>query len=49
MCDGAVRSFSARKGPWTYRDFVCFVKADAPDDDAITYFPLDNLESVEVA
>ena len=49
LTGGGHLAFAARRGPWTYRDFVCFVKADAVDDDAVTYVPLDNIETIEVS
>lgn len=48
LTGGGHLAFSARRGPWTYRDFVCFVKADAVDDEQVTYVPLDNIETIEV-
>jgi hypothetical protein len=48
LTGGGHLAFDARRGPWTYRDFVCFVKADAVADEQVTYVPLDNIESIEV-
>ena len=47
--DGGYLTFDARKGPWTWREFICFVKADAATDDDVTYIPVGNVEEMELS
>lgn len=47
--DGGHLAFDCRKGPWTWREFICFVKADAVADDEVTYIPLGNVEEMELS
>ena len=47
--DGGHLTFDARKGPWTWREFICFVKADAVSDEDVTYIPVANVEEMELS
>lgn len=46
--DGGYMTFNARKGPWTWREFVCFLKEGAADDE-VTYIPVVNIDEIEVS
>lgn len=41
-------TFNARKGPWTWREFVCFIK-DGASDDEVTYIPMGTIDEIEVS